>query len=689
MTVTRPASKGQGFKDARAKPGALVWPLLTGVAVLAGCTAAGIGALSLADALTATGLPNPGPATTVGLPFVRAAGEIAAVLAVGSFLFAAFLVPPQSDGVLDVGGYRALRLGTVAAGVWAACAALLVPLTISDVSGHPLGDHLNPGQLWSVAGLVNTASAWRWTAVLAAMVMLASLTVLRWSWTPLLLVGSLVTLVPLGLTGHSSAGGSHDLATNSLLIHLVAASLWAGGLLALLAHALRGGDHTDLAARRFSAIALCCWVAMGLSGLVNALVRVPPADLLTTGYGRLVTAKFVALCALGVVGWRQRRSGVAALQGDSSTASPLGGRSLLIRLALIEAGIFGLTFGIAVGLGRTPPPPVLRPSIPEAEIGYDFNGPPTLARILFDWRFDLIFGTAAIVLAGLYVAGVLRLRRRGDSWPPGRTVAWLLGCAVLLFVTSSGVGRYMPAMFSMHMAAHMGLSMLAPILLVLGAPVSLALRALPAAGRGDPPSVREWLLAGLHSPVSRFLTNPVVATVLFVSGFYGLYFGGIFDSAVGSHAGHLAMNVHFLVSGYLFYWVVIGVDPTPRPIPPLAKVAVIFASLPLHAFFGVVLMGTRKVIGGDYYRSLGLSWHTDLKGDQHLGGAIAWAAGELPLVLVMLALLVQWARSDDRIARRLDRAAELDDDAELVAYNAMLAELSRRDPPERSHEPAD
>ena len=676
MTVTRPERR------------ALVWPLLIGVAVLAGCTAAGIGALSLADALTATGLPDPGPATTLGLPFVRAAGEIAAVLAVGSFLFAAFLVPPQRSGVLDAGGYRALRLGTVASGAWAVCAALLVPLTISDVSGHPLADHLNPVQLWSVAGLVNTASAWCWTAILAALVTLASLTVLRWSWTPLLLVGSLVTLVPLGLTGHSSAGGSHDLATNSLLIHLMAASLWAGGLLALLAHALRRGDHTALAARRFSAIALCCWVAMGISGVVNALVRVLPADLLTTPYGRLVVAKFVALCVLGVVGWRQRLSGVAALQAYSGKP---GAHRVLIRLALIEAAVFGLTFGVAVGLGRTPPPPppILRPSIPEAEIGYGFDGPPTVVRILFDWRFDLIFGTAAIVIAGLYVAGVLRLRRRGDHWPPGRIVAWLLGCSGLLFVTSSGVGRYMPAMFSMHMAAHMGLSMLVPILLVLGAPVSLALRALPAAGRDDPPGMREWLLAALHSPVSRFLTNPVVATVLFVSGFYGLYFGGIFDSAVGSHAGHLAMNVHFLISGYLFYWVVIGVDPTPRPIPPLAKVGVIFASLPLHAFFGVLLMGTKEVLGAGYYRSLGLSWHTDLLGDQRLGGGIAWAAGELPLVIVMLALLVQWARSDDRIARRLDRAADLDDDAELVAYNAMLAELSHGEPPERSPQPAD
>jgi putative copper resistance protein D len=654
---------------------AVAWPLLIGVAALAGCTAAGIGLLSLAAALTATGLPNPGPVTTIGLPFVRAAGEIAAVVAVGSFLTAAFLVPPQDNGVLDADGYRALRVGTVAAGAWTVCAALLVPLTISDVSGQPFTAHLNPASLWSLASIINISTAWRWTALLAAVVTVASLPVLRWSWTPMLLGGSLLTLIPLGLTGHSSAGGSHDLATNSLLVHLVAGSLWAGGLLALLTHVVRGGQHADLAARRFSTIALWCFGAMAVSGVVNALVRIRPSDLLSSDYGRLVVVKFVALCLLGIAGWRQRRAGVVALQDDPSS------RGRLVRLAVVEAVLFGLTFGVAVGLGRTPPPPlpIGVPSVTDVKIGYDFDGPLTVLRVLFDWRFDLIFGTAALVFAGLYLAGVLRLRRRGDAWPKGRTVSWLLGCAVLLFVSSSGMGRYMPAMFSMHMAAHMTLSMLVPILLVLGGPVGLALRALPAAGRGEPPGMREWILAALHSRISMILTNPVVATALFVAGFYGLYLGGLFDAAVGSHIGHVVMNLHFLASGYLFYWVVIGVDPTPRPIPSLAKVAVVFASLPLHAFFAIVLMSMDKVLGENFYRSLHLSWHTDLIGDQRLGGGMAWAAGEIPLVVVMIALLVQWTRSDQRTARRLDRAADRDDDAELAAYNAMLAELARRD----------
>ncbi|MGK2882277.1 MAG: cytochrome c oxidase assembly protein, partial [Mycobacterium sp.] len=124
---------------------------------------------------------------------------------------------------------------------------------------------------------------------------------------------------------------------------------------------------------------------------------------------------------------------------------------------------------------------------------------------------------------------------------------------------------------------------------------------------------------------------------------------------------------------------VIGIDPTPRPLPPLGKLGMVFASIPLHAFFGVLLMGSKTVLGESFYRSLQLPWHTDLLGDQRLGGGIAWAAGEIPLVVVLLALFIQWRRTDDRTAKRLDRAADRDHDEELVAYNNMLAEMARRD----------
>ncbi|WP_282784279.1 cytochrome c oxidase assembly protein [Nocardia sp. CC201C] len=649
------------------------------LAAMAGAVAAMVGAmvvgLSAAEALTLLGIPDPGPLTTYGLPAVRAVADLSAALTVGSLLFAAFLVPPQKDGLLDVGGYRALRRAANSALVWAGASALLVPLTLSDTTGQPLADSLRPEEVWRAADTVDVASSWRLTVFLVLVLAVGCRVALRWGWTPVLLWLSVLSLLPVALTGHSSSGGSHDVATNSLILHLLATGFWVGGLFAVLAYALRGGKWTALATRRFSTVATVSFIVIAASGVLNAWVRLQePSDLVDTTYGRLVLAKTAALIVLGVIGYMQRRAVLPDLEADP------GDRRALIRFAGVEALIFAATVGLAVGLGRTPPPELKQiPTPAEVELGYNLAGPPSAARLLFDWRFDLIYGTLAIVLAVLYIRGVVRLRARGDAWPVGRTIAWLSGCAVLLIATSSGIGRYAPAMFSVHMGQHMLLSMLAPILFALGGPVLLALRALPPAGRDAPPGPREWILAAVHNPVSRFMTQPVVASVFFVVGFYGLYMGGLFDQFVDSHGAHLLMNLHFLVSGYLFYWVVIGIDPKPRQVEPLTKVGMVFGSLPFHAFFGVALMSMNSVMGGWFYRSLGLGWNDNLLEDQRNGGSLAWASGEIPLVLVMLALLIQWSRSDQRLANRIDRAADRDDDAELAAHNAMFAELARRD----------
>jgi putative copper resistance protein D len=214
------------------------------------------------------------------------------------------------------------------------------------------------------------------------------------------------------------------------------------------------------------------------------------------------------------------------------------------------------------------------------------------------------------------------------------------------------------------------------VLFVLGGPVTLALRALPTAGQSAPPGPREWLVAFVHSPVSRAFTHPLVALPLFVGSFYGLYFSGLFDSALQYHWAHLAMNAHFLLVGCLFYWPVIGVDPAPRRLPHFGKLGMMFAAMPFHAFFGVILMSMQTVIGRNFYQSLKLPWVGDLLTDQRLGGGIAWASGEIPVLLVLIALLVQWARADEREARRADRREEATGGADLAAYNAMLKQLS-------------
>ncbi|WP_211323189.1 bifunctional copper resistance protein CopD/cytochrome c oxidase assembly protein [Amycolatopsis palatopharyngis] len=650
-----------------------VLPLLAVNAVLAAVLAVGLVALTGGAGYVIAGLPDPGTVTRYGVTVARVLAETASVVCIGGLLLAAFLVPPQRSGVLGADGYAAVRTAGVAAWAWFVAAVASVFFSAADGAGRPVAELLDPQRLVSLVEAIEQPKAWLFTAAIALLLALGCRLVLTWGWTASLFLLSVGGLIPVAVTGHSASGGAHDLATNSLLFHLVGAALWVGGLLALLALGWRRGSHLTLAARRFSRLALVCWIVMAVSGVINALVRVAPQNLLTTDYGLLVLAKIVCLVVLGVFGHQQRSRGVRDLVDGAG-----GGQ--LLRLAAVETLVMFVTIGIATALARTPPPQEVyfQPSNTELLIGYVLNGPPTLLRLLFDWRFDLVFGTAAIALAVVYLLGVRRLRLRGDAWPVGRTIAWVSGCAVLLIATSSGIGRYAPAMFSVHMGNHMLLSMVAPVLFVLGGPVTLALRALPAAGRADPPGPREWLLAFVHSPVSRALTNPVVALVLFVGSFYALYFSGLFDAALNYHWAHLAMNAHFVLVGYVFYWPVIGVDPAPRRIPHLGKLGMMFASMPFHAFFGVILMNEQTVIGEDFYRSLDLPWVGDLLTDQRLGGGIAWASGELPVLLVLIALLVQWARADEREARRSDRRADASGDEDLAAYNAMLRQLAQK-----------
>lgn len=654
-------------------------PLLAVGALLATVLAVGLVALTGGLSYAVAGLTDPGDVTRYGIVVVRVGADIAAAVTIGSLLLAAFLVPPQRSGTLAVDGYAAVRTAGSAAWVWFVLAMASVFFTAADGAGRPVLEVLNPQVLLNYVEAIEQPKAWLITALIAMLIALGCRLVLSWGWTTALFFVSVGGIVPIAATGHSASGGSHDVATNSLLYHLVGAALWVGGLIALLAHARRGGDHLPLAASRFSKIALVSWVAMAASGVLNALVRVAPDQLLRTEYGLLVLAKVVALVVLGVFGHQHRRRSLRGLAAGGA------GRGQLVRLAAVEVLVMFVTVGLATALSRTPPPAEIyaQPSTTELLIGYDLHGPPTFVRLLIDWRFDLVYGTAAILLAVLYLVGVRRLRNRGDRWPAGRTAAWLAGCALLLLATSSGIGRYAPAMFSVHMVNHMILSMFAPVLFVLGGPVTLALRALPTAGRDAPPGPREWLVALVHSPVARVLTNPVVALFLFVGSFYGLYYSGLFDTALNYHWAHLAMNAHFLLAGYVFFWPAIGVDPAPRNLPPLGKLGLVFAAIPFHAFFGVTLMNMQTVIGETFYRGLNLPWVDDLLVDQRLGGGITWASGELPVVIVMVALLMQWARADEREARRRDRREDATGGQDLAAYNAMLKRLAEQGEPRR------
>jgi putative copper resistance protein D len=583
---------------------------------------------------TGAGLAGPDPFTRNGLLIIRVLAEVAGVLCVGFFLFAAVMVPPQESGVLSVDGYRAMRAASWAAGLWCVSALLSVPFTVADAFVRPLGD-LDFGRLVSLAFSLEQTKAWLLTAAIGFLLAIAARVALMWRTTPVLLVVAVLGLAPVAASGHSSSGGDHDWATASLLWHLAGAALWVGGLVALLAYGRRKGSHLSLAARRFSQVALVCWLVMAASGVINALVRLKVSNLFSTSYGLLTVAKITALLALGVFGYFQRRRGVKGLARTGS------GRAL-VKLAAFEVLLMLVTIGLATALARTPPPDhgTGEPSTVELRIGYPLDGPPSLGRTFVDWRFDLILGTAALAMAALYLLGVRRLKANGRSWPIARTIAWLGGCAEVLLATSSGIGRYAPAVFSIDMVSNMLLSILAPILLVMGTPVTLMLRCLPG--------LRKWLGELSRGRAVQALTHPAVILLVFAGSFFVLYYSGLFAWSLDVPLAHVGMNAYFLVTGFVFFWAVLGLDPFPREITLAHRKKMVLIAVPAHALFGVSLISIGTVIGARFYGTLGLPWSADLLGIQRLGGGVAWGAGVVPLLIVAVALLMPKPTADDR-----------------------------------------
>lgn len=618
------------------------------------------------------GIADPGALVGWMLPFTKLLNDISAVLVIGFLVAAAFLLP-SDGGEVRGRSVEAVRLASRWATVWAvASVAYFFLKTSGDIFGLPL-TQLRWRDITGYLGFAEGRAILIQAAAAAAIAVATRFTLSVRSVAAVLGL-SLATLGPIALTGHSAGSGSHDLATTSLLLHLLGVTLWVGGLAALGWLAVRGSKRLEPAVARYSTLALWAFVIVGASGLVNAAVRLRSfQDVFSNAYGLLVVAKVAALVVLGLFGYRQRRRIVTS-----------GGS--FARLATTELLVMAAAIGLAVALSRTPTPvgdDVLQTPVEEL-LGGPLPAAPTVLRLLWGWSGNGV-GLAIVALGtAFYLRGVWALRRRGDTWPVGRTISWSVGILVIAWATFGGLGEYSHVLFSAHMASHMLLSMVAPIFLVLGAPMTLALRTLPGPRQPGEVSPRSMLLSFLHSRFSQVVTHPIVGPVLFVGSLYALYFTGVFETLMGSHWGHAVMEIHFLTVGLLFYYVLIGIDPSPRSLAPIARFGTLLVTVPFHAFFAIAVMSSNTVFALDYWKSLDRPYRTDLLADQYLGGGMAWAMGEIPLVLVMVAILFQWFRSDSREAKRFDRAEDRSDDAALEAYNARLRDLAdhgkRREP---------
>jgi putative membrane protein len=304
--------------------------------------------------------------------------------------------------------------------------------------------------------------------------------------------------------------------------------------------------------------------------------------------------------------------------------------------------------------------------------------PPTFAR-LFLPHLDAWSVLAVLSILGLagYLVAVGLLRRNGVSWPWWRTAAWTAGTLTLFAMTGTWLNGYSMVLFSAHMVQHMVLAMITPLLLLIGAPITLALRTLPR-GKGAAGTPRALLLDALHSRFARFVSAPLFSVPLFIASLYGIYFTGLFDLLMRSPAGHEFMLAHFVVTGLLFFGPIVAADPWPRTLSHAGRMIELVVPVPFHAFFGVAIMLAESLVVRTF-ADPPVAWGIDPLADQGIAGGIAWSFGELPTVLVMAVVFASWARSDERRARAADRAAARTDNAELEAYNAYLRGLAQRE----------
>ncbi|WP_166974879.1 cytochrome c oxidase assembly protein [Brevibacterium atlanticum] len=658
------------------------------IVVFLGCVV-GLAALFFTGAANATLLNDPGSVVRFGLPAAKFVFNIAMSLTVGALMFAVLILPRTTGrrsrrkahtdeaAQLDPLWTKALMIAEYSSVVWTLSAvAVLVFSFVDTVGAQAYLDFSNQLGVF----VTQIAYGQLWVLIVVLIAVASTLCFGTRSHLGIAVAGVLGVgvMIPLALMGHSAEASGHTQAVNSLGLHIFGATVWMGGLfvIALLGAALARSAHLRSVVERYSTAALIAFCLIVFSGVVNSLLRVHSIDDLMTPYGEVIIAKVFATVLLGLIGFWHRRFVIARLGTAASATVEFW------RLITVEFIIFGATMGLAVALARSQPPvsqePVGNPTPAEILTGDPLPPEPNFARYFSEWSIDPLWIAIAAGASIAYLVGFINLRRRGDRWPVLRLISWLVGMAFLVYVTSAGPRVYGEVQFSAHMIEHMLLVMVVPLPMVLGAPITMLMRATKARQDGSV-GVREWVLWLVHTPYLRFFSNPIVASVNFAGSLVVFYYSGIMYYALDTHIGHELMIAHFLGAGYMFGSVLIGIDPgVKRPVYPM-RLVMLLVTMAFHAFFGISIMSSHVLIAGDWFGNIGADWGYTAIENQQLGGAIAWGIGEIPTLFVAIMVGLQWSKSSDREAKRIDRREDRTDDAELRAYNEMLASMAERD----------
>ncbi|WP_426517272.1 cytochrome c oxidase assembly protein [Diaminobutyricibacter sp. McL0618] len=629
-------------------------------------------ALAFGGGAAAPLLADPGAFVRYGLPAAKLIVNLSAAGTIGALLLACFALSPRHPEF-----NRTLDVAAASAAVMTVASAITGLLTFVSVTGIPFSlDQTFTDGLSSFVTSISLGQAWLGTTLIAAAVTVLCFAVRNQTALAFVTALALLSLLPMAQQGHAAGTAGHDAAITALGLHIAFAAIWLGGLLTvvLIRKTLDGARLVPII-ERYSTLAVVCFVVVAASGYVSAELRIGTLENLATPYGILVLVKVAALVALGVFGVTQRRFLIARLKSGA-------GRGAFWWLVTAELAFMGLASGVAAALARTATPVAQKlgsaPTPAEILTGEKLPPPLTFERYFTSWNFDLLWVLGCGFAVFFYLAAVRRITKRGDRWPIHRTILWIAGIALLFYITSGGVNVYEKYLFSSHMLGHMVLTMMVPLLLVPGAPITLALRTIRKRSDGSRGG-REWIMLAVHSRVAGVLTNPIVAAVLFAGSLWAFYYTPLFRWATTDHIGHEWMITHFLITGYLFVQSLIGIDPVPYRLPYPFRLVLLLGTMAFHAFFGLSLITSSGLLLADWFGAMGRTWGQLPLADQQTGGGIAWSIGEIPTVILAIVVAIQWSRSDAKETKRRDRNADRTNDAELNAYNERLARLAEHD----------
>jgi len=576
---------------------------------------------------------TPVPTATLWLlPVSRLLSDLAAVAAVGGFLVGGYLIPYRSDdrpqNIVPFVNWSVAALGT-----WCLALVLQGIASASEIFAIPLIRTLDPVLLKAFFTSFTSSRI----LLIELMLIMLMLAIVATAQSPKslrrLCILALIAACGPAVSGHSGISGGHQLASSSLAVHLVSLLLWCGGLLVITVFAHWIGPNLNIVISRYSSLALWCYVGVGLSGLINAWIRLGTfTHLLDSTYGRILILKLGLLVILGEFGLLHRRKTMVRLaRGESKT---------ILRFVVVEVSVMFAAIASAVVLARTAFPIPSTSKVPTAsELALGISIPPepnTWLMTIGSFQPDLLWLTLSFLALGTY----LQLCSRVASWPRQRIGCLVSALSLLTWGTSGGIGVYSHVLFSAHMVQHMIMVLGVPVLLYFSRPYELILEARPQGT--DYEGLADWLSATESGRFWRFATQPKTVVSLTALGFWGIYFTPIFQHLMSSHWGHVVMQSYLLASGFLFVSCVLG-NSLAGPATSMSQIRTLLVTEPIHIVFSLAVMFSGHLIGAESYARLHRTYRQDLLSDQRTGGVLGLIIGET-IFLLLLGILLRRKR---------------------------------------------